>query len=580
MMSWLPLIVIALAVLLASARLSRAPRPAPLRLGVLLLLQLLAAALLYFTLLPPERPGQAETLVIATRGATATQLAAQPAAIQLRLPEAPQLAGAAPVPDLATALRQHPGARALVIVGDGLPARDRDLPLPPLQFVPGPAPRGLVELQAPPPLAPGARFSVGSRVQGLAQVRLELRDPAGHRVAIATPDTDGRVRLHASARAPGDVAFSLRVLDGTGKVLDQLPVPVRVREVPAPTLRLLAAAPGPELKYLQRWASDTGARLQTGIQVGGGVQLGDAPQALDAASLARLDLLLLDERRLAALSSAQRGVLTEAMRTGLGVLVRMGGPLEGNARRALHDWGLVTRGGEQTGPLKLPGDSRAGDTASSTSLPALERFRLEIEDEAAVPLLHAADGSGIGAWRALGQGRLGLLPVSDSYTLVLAGHGDRHAELWNQVLATLARPLPAAPLSPLPAWGWSGEHNTLCDLPAGAQVIAPDGRRSDLLPDPQAGHCSGWWPTRPGWHTLTAGDTQAGVLLLDPAHARALHAQQTREATFALRGHAGRGGGVPVPVPGPRWPWLLAFVLVASLLWWLERRRSIETPSP
>ena len=27
------------------------------------------------------------------------------------------------------------------------------------------------------------------------------------------------------------------------------------------------------------------------------------------------------------------------------------------------------------------------------------------------------------------------------------------------------------------------------------------------------------------------------------------------------------------PVAGPRWPWWLAFVLCASLLWWLERRR-------
>lgn len=572
MSHWLPLSAIVLAVLLGSARLSRAPRPAPLRLGVLLLLQLLAAALLYFTLLPPARPGQAETLVIATRGATTAQLAAQAPALRLRLPEAPQLADATPVPDLATALRQHPGTRALVIVGDGLPARDRDLPVPPLQFVPGPAPRGLVELHGPPPLAPGARFSVGSRVQGLAQVRVELRDPAGHRVAIATPDADGRVQLHASARDAGEVEFALRVLDADGKVLDQLPVPVRVREVPAPALRLLSAAPGPELKYLQRWASDTGARLQTGIQVGGGVQLGDAPASLDAASLARLDLLLLDERRLAALSSAQRAVLTEAMRTGLGVLVRMGGPLEGNARRALRDWGLTTRGGEQTGPLKLPVDSLAADTASSTPLPALERFLLEVEDETAVPLLRAADGSGIGGWRAVGQGRLGVLPVTDSYTLVLSGHADAHAELWNQVLATLARPVPASPLRHLPGWVWAGERSALCNLPDGTRIQAPDGELTTPVVDPQARNCSGWWPQQAGWHRISADEDSAGVLVIDPADASALHTQATREATAALRGSTGTGVAAMVPVPAPRWPWLLAFVLVAGLLWWLERR--------
>lgn len=576
-MTWLPIAIIGAALLAASVRRCMAPRPSRLRLVVLLLLQAVAAALLYLTLSPPTHPVEAGTLVIATRDATAAELAKVPAATRLRLPEAAAMADVAPVPDLATALRQHPGTRELVIVGEGLPARDRDGALPgALRFIANATPRGLVELHAPPLLVPGARFEVGSRVQGLPEVRVELLDPSGHRADIATPDKDGRVRLASSTREAGDVHFTLRVLDADGKVLEQLPVPVRVRAVAAPALRLLAAAPGPELKYLQRWAADTGATLQTGIQVGGGLQLGDAPAALDAASLGKLDLLLLDERRLAALSSAQRGSIGAAMRAGLGVLVRMGGPLDGNARRALREWGLDMRGGEQTTPLKLAAD--ATDSAeTNTPVPLLERFNLSSSGSDVLPLLHAADGTGVGSWRGIGQGRLGVLPVSDSYTLVLAGHAAQHAELWNRVLATLARPLPAAPLSQLPAWAWAGERITLCDLPAGAQAVAPDGTRTALLPDPQANHCSGWWPTQPGWHTISTGDAQATVLLLNPGDARALHAQQTREATFALRGNTNPHSASRIPVPGPRWPWLLAFVLVAALLWWLERRRPQAT---
>ncbi|WP_269792600.1 carboxypeptidase regulatory-like domain-containing protein [Stenotrophomonas sp. Iso1] len=574
-MTWLPMAIIGVAVLIASVRLCMAPRPPRLRLALLLLLQAAAAALLYLTLYPPTHPVETGTLVVATRDATAADMAKVPATTRLRLPEAAVMADVAQVPDLATALRQHPGTREVVIVGEGLPARDRDIALPvAVQFIASPAPRGLVELHAPPLLVPGARFDVSSRVQGLQDVRVELLDPSGHRVDIAAPDKDGRVRLASSARDAGDVRFTLRVLDGDGKVLDHLPVPVRVRAVPAPALRLLAAAPGPELKYLQRWAADTGATLQTGIQVGGGLQLGDAPAALDASSLAKLDLLLLDERRLAALSSAQRGSIAAAMRSGLGVLVRLGGPLDGNARRALREWGLEVRGGEQTAPLKLATDA-AESTDSPNPIPMLERFNLSSSGNDVVPLLHAADGSGIGSWRGIGQGRLGVLPISDSFTLVLAGHAPRHAELWNGVLATLARPLPATSLSQLPAWGWAGERNTLCALPAGAQAVAPDGTRTALLPDPQAGNCSGWWPAQPGWHTITAGNAQATLLLLSPGEARALHAQQARDATHALHGNAKQNSAPSVPVPGPRWPWLIAFVLVAALLWWLERRRSV-----
>ncbi|KQN95518.1 MULTISPECIES: hypothetical protein [Stenotrophomonas] len=569
-MSWLPLALIALAVLLGSLRLCLAPRPPLARLGLLLALQLAAALLLRLALFPPRHAVPADTLLIATAGTTAADMAAIPAAVRLRLPEAPALTDVDRVPDLATALRQHPGTRALVVVGQGLPARDRDVALPPLRFLPAAAPHGLVELQAPPPLAAGARFEVGTHVQGLPQARVELLDPAGHRVAIATPGEDGRVRLAASARDAGDVEFTLRALDAEGKVLDQLPVPVRVQAVAAPALRLLAGAPGPELKYLQRWAADTGATLQTGISVGGGVQLGDAPQAIDAASLARLDLLLLDERRLAALSSAQRTAIAAAMRDGLGVLVRMGGTLDGDARRALREWELDARGGGQTATVQLR-DIDTGDGGAAATLD-VERFDLAFADTGVVPLLRAADGAAIGGWRAVGRGRIGVLPVADSYTLVLAGHADAHAELWNRVLATLARPLPASPLATLPAWAWAGERTALCGLPAGTRIEAPDRGTTTLVADPHAGNCSGWWPRQAGWHRAVAGDFSAGVRVIDPADARALHAQATREATSALRGSNGITAASALPVPGPRWPWLLGFVLAAALLWWLERR--------
>ncbi|MEN5209240.1 carboxypeptidase regulatory-like domain-containing protein [Stenotrophomonas terrae] len=568
MMEWLPLALIVLAVALASLRFALPPRPPAVRLATLLLLQLAAGILLYFTLQPPSRPGHAGTLVVASAGANAAELAAVPAAAYVRLPEAPALAAATAVPDLASALRQHPGTRELVVIGQGLPARDRDIALPALRFLPNAAPRGLVELRPPPLLAPGAAFSVHSRVQGMPGARVELLDPAGHRADIAEPDSSGRVTLHASAREPGDVSFVLRVLDAGGKVMDQLPVPVRTRASSAPTIRVLAGAPGPELKYLQRWGTDIGARMQTSMLIGGGLQLGDAPAALDAASLARLDLLLLDERRLASLSSAQRAAITDALRAGLGVLVRTGGALDGNARRALRDWGLDTRGGDQTKPVTL---RSATDAEQNKTALTVERFNLEFNGTDVVPLVRAADGTPIGGWRALGLGRVGVLPVTDSYALVLAGHADAHAELWNAALASVARPLAGAPKLQLPAWAWSGERIGLCGLAAPVHMLAADGSRTALLPDPSADNCVAAWPQKAGWHRIEAGDQHDSILLLDPAKAIALHAQQMHDATFAMRGSA--APSTPLPVPGPRWPWLLGFVLVASLLWWLERRR-------
>ncbi|KAG1082969.1 hypothetical protein G6F40_014932 [Rhizopus arrhizus] len=52
------------------------------------------------------------------------------------------------------------------------------------------------------------------------------------------------------------------------------------------------------------------------------------------------DLLLLDERSLAALSAGQLATVRQALREGLGVLVRSAGAPSASARQRLHDLGL------------------------------------------------------------------------------------------------------------------------------------------------------------------------------------------------------------------------------------------------
>ncbi|MFT4248665.1 MAG: hypothetical protein QM581_11680, partial [Pseudomonas sp.] len=86
--------------------------------------------------------------------------------------------------------------------------------------------------------------------------------------------------------------------------------------------------------------------------------------------------------------------------------------------------------------------------------------------------------------------------------------------------------------------------------------------------------CAGAWPRQAGLYRWQDGERSGRLLVRDPAEAPALHANQQRAATLALV----RDGDAPrqlraAPQPGPRWPWWLAFVAAAALLWWLERRR-------
>lgn len=601
------LIALLAVLLLASARLCWQQWRGPLRArGVfagLLLLQIAVTALLYLTLVPPMQRAAGGQLTVLTAAADQVRWSAAPGETVVALPEAPTAAEALRAPDLATALRQHPGTTSLRLIGDGLTARDRDVALPRGVRLASPgAPQGWMSLQPPPVTAPGAVFTVSARAQGVPDARAELVDPAGLVVDRAMPGADGSVHLDGVARVPGQSVFRLRLLDAGQHVVDTLAVPVDTVATATPRLLILAGAPGPELKYLRRWATDAGLRVQAQANAGGGVSLGDAPITLAADRLAETDVVVLDERSLAVLSATQRSTLQQAIRNGLGVLVRTSGPLGDGARQVLRSWGLPVTGGNQAAPLSLPADADAAllqarrgpqrpasdstayveeaDTAShQAALPVLGR--LAVQTAGATPLLHDDKGTSVGGYRALGRGRVALLPVTDSYRLVLAGRDDRHAELWSSVLASIARALPAAEAPRIDAiTPWAGERMALCHLQATAQVRAPDGAFIPLRIDPASGaeHCAGYWPAQAGWHQLQQGENRHTFYVFDPATARPLHRQQLREATAQrLAGGTATASVGLVETPGARWPWLLAFVLAAGLLWWLERRRVATT---
>lgn len=597
------LIALLAVLLLASARLCwqqwRGPVWARGVFASLLLLQAAVTTLLYLTLVPPMQRAAGGQLTVLTAAADQVRWTTEPGETVVALPETRTASDALRVPDLATALRQHPGNTSLRLIGDGLPARDRDVALPGgVHIESPPEPQGWVALKPPSVTAPGAVFTVSARAQGVSDARAELLDPADLVIDRGTPDADGTVRLTGVARVTGQSVFRLRLLDAEQHVVDTLAVPVDTAAATAPRLLILAGAPGPELKYLRRWATDAGLRVQAQANAGGGVSLGDAPIALTAATLAQTDAVVLDERSLAALSAAQRSSLQQAIRAGLGVLVRTSGPLSDGARQTLRSWGMTVTGNNQVAPLSLSADAdtallqaRRGpqrpasdttpyiedaDTAShQAALPVLEQLALKAND--ATALLRDDKGAAVGGYRALGRGRIALLPVTDSYRLVLAGRDDRHAELWSNVLANAARPLPAADAPRIDAvTPWAGERMALCQLQEAAQVRAPDGSLMPLRIDPISGveHCAGYWPLHAGWHELQQGENRHAFYVFDPATAQALHRQQLHDATVQrlAAGIATTSAGV-IEAPGPRWPWLLAFVLAAGLLWWLEHRR-------
>lgn len=537
------------------------------RRNLLLALQPLCALALYLTLYPPSRPVEGGTLEVLTAGATS----AASGAATVALPEAGAPAGATPVPDLATALRQRPGTARLRVIGRGLPARDRDAVAGlPLQFVPAAQLPGLVWLSAPGPVAPGNDFSVRGVLAGMPEARVELLDPAGRRVDAAAVDAQGRFTLQGQARMAGQTLFAVRVLDRAGAERERQPLPLQVVETPALRVWIMAGAPQPEWKYLRRWAADAGLSLHTQIAVGSGLQLGDAPLPMDAATLDRFDLLWLDQRALASLSRAQRQTVLAAVRRGLGVLVRLDGPTDAGLRQALAQLGLPMRGGEGTASLAVAFNA-AGEPSAA----------LNVRDYApTVPLAVLASDAKqrpYAWWRAAGAGRIGVTTLTDSYRLPLAGDAGSHGRRWSQAVASLARARrsPQAEVE-LPALAWAGERVAVCGVGEGAQVLDPTDAHQRLQRDAATGAraCAAYWPSQAGWHVLVQGEQRHAFYVRDPAQARAWYQHDLAAATAQQVRAAAAGPIAQAPaLPGSRWPAWWAFVLLVAASWWLERPR-------
>jgi hypothetical protein len=568
-----------------------AERAAPWRLAALLAAQPLLAALLYLSLFPPRTPGTGTgTLTVATRDAS-RRLAVASARL-IVLPEAPAGLGGEAAPDLATALRRHPEVGRLRVLGQGLELRDRDaVQGRTIVFDPAPTPSGLAELYSPAVAPPGDSFAVAGRINGLSGGAVELLDPSGQAVDSKSIPASGEFTLTGVARAPGAALFAVR-LRGTGHAVETVDLPVWIAPTSAPKVLLLAGAPGPEIKALRRWAADSGLPLQSVVTVGGGLELGDPRPSLNASTLSHLDLVVVDERSWAGLSLGDKAALAAAVRQGLGLLLRVTGPAPSGVRDSWRALGLPLADGEIAITTRLaPGGPPTTSKPDDIPVPDLTQRQVDTPAPGSTPLLRDAAGAVLARWRPEGLGRLGVWSVTDSAGLVTAGFSQRYGDLWATLVATLARPAPAAMAVTIESAPREGRRVSLCGLKGEAQVQEPSGAWTRLLVDPLTGSagCAGYWPAGPGWRILrltVPGETspqEQGFYIRPAAQALALEAQDDRNATSALAARP----APPSPVVGATseatsspWPWFLAWLLLAAALWRFERATLGRSSTP
>ena len=593
--------ILALAVVLGWARLLLWQRRAPLssragrwRLAALLAMQPVAGVLLYCTVFPPAVAGKTTgALVIATSGAPRF-VPTRPNEQLIALPEASGVVGAEHLPDLGTAVRRYPDVGALRIVGSGLEPRDRqETAGRAVRFEPPREPRGLIALQPPGPIAAGARFAVTARAGGLAGGSAELLDPALRVVDTQPIGPTGGIALSGTARGAGTALFTVILRDGSRALVEQASVPVWV-PAPAPAspparVLILAGAPGPEVKYLRRWATDAGLAPQVRVGVGSGASLADTPPVLTppvltTAALAKVDATILDDRTWDGIGAAGRQAVAAAVRGGMGLVVRITGPVApgwqvlGLTAAGTADVAPVTLGADAPSDEALaarrgPGtrDAPAAVAGARDTVPVLTRQAVTIAG--GIPILRDIRGTVLAASRTRGRGKVALISLQDSFALVTSGHGDAHAELWSQLVSEVAR-RHTSPVAQTETPAFVDQRTTVCGA-GSPTVIDSNGRVDRVLVDPATGAagCAGYWPIASGWSHVSG--PAARFFYVYPATALpGIRAIDRSEGTLRLVGDGiGEAARKAENSRGSPWPWFIGWVMVSGLLWGLERLR-------
>jgi hypothetical protein len=363
---------------------------------------------------------------------------------------------------------------------------------------------------------------------------------------------------------PGRAQFRLRIRDAEQAVVEDVEVPLLTVASTPLRLRVLSGAPSPELKYLRRWALDAGVELQSELALRPGVRVLRSAVPLSADALRELDVVILDERAWQSLGAAGRDTLADALRAGLGVVIRITGALTERDRRDLQLLGFDVRDVELEQVVRLAGVETT-----------LSRRPLHVESRDGVPLLRDGRGEPLALWRAEGRGRIALWWLSDSYRLALDGSRAVHGTLWSNALATVSRARGKREPQLLDADPRVHARQVICglDASADANVQASDGQRVPLLRESSG--CAAYWPESAGWHVLDTGDGDWPFHVRAAGEAPGLHALELRDATSAMvTNRSQRPDAQPTGrAPGTPWPYLLGFLALLGATWWLERSR-------
>lgn len=483
----------------------------------------------------------------------------------------------------------EPGIGRLRVLGFGFDAPtwfESDL-AGAIDFDPPAVGPGIVDVTYTERLAAGERLVVDVAAVDTASIAtpaLVLRAADDRELDRRDVAKTGATRLFADSLKPGRQLLRLSLVDAvSGRTIEEVTLPLQVIRPPPARLLALQGAPSFEWRALLRWARDVGAPVAARVAVSDerfrerrSPGITADPAAIDATTLAGVDLVIADGTALGALRDAERAALLDPSH-GAGVLVLVHDARDAEALPpALAD--VLLSAGDAEIIYRLA--DMGTDLASGLSRAPL-RF-----DEAAVTALLRDDRRAIVAARLKDKPHVALSLLRDSYRMAGVGLGELYARTWSQLVKSLARPIAADEPVFQAGVRRRGQRLRVCvpaDRGAGRLQVQPaQGAAYNVSLHDSAWRpgerCAWLWPGAAGWLSVSDGGGLRGAHYVAADTDWQQRDRQRRVDATLRRAAITPGVGVTPQttraIAMPR-DWPLIALLVLALFAWLIQRLAI-----
>jgi hypothetical protein len=440
------------------------------------------------------------------------------------------------------------GVRTLRLEGDGLRAAQwRDLPARPLVWKRPDTPA--ITLAFPREIALGRMFTLELQRSWKAPGRLQLL--AENDQVLAEARGDGPLAVQWLPPVAESLVLRARLLDAGGKLVDQGPVPVSVREPLPLQVRGRFKAPSFDLRTLDELLAGSKAVIDWQVELGKSLSRDETPRA----EMKAPDLEIVDAAWFESAGDAARAALLARVAAGRPLLVLGANAVDGSLWSRSLQLALSPQPASKTIGAVLPMASGGLNPNGA----------------------HAGPWSGTdGVWtRDWQRGRIAWLGVGDWHRYAIS-EPRQLALWWQDVLDRLGvrRSEDVAWLvpdeMPLPR-----QRLEACAQGAQGQVEIPALKQSltwQRRPERVDASCVAVWPEQSGWLRMHGKDkVQGEIYVYADGDWPLWQRTQRREATaqYAARMRAVPSAGTR---PLPTWPFGVIFVLTMLALWWRERR--------